>query len=31
MKAYTVKAKDLVDVNDVFDYGIIQAVVIEYS
>jgi hypothetical protein len=31
MKAYTVKAKDLVDANDVFDYGIIQAVVIEFS
>ena len=31
MKAYTVKAKDLVDMNDVGDDGIIQAVVIEYS
>jgi len=31
MKAYTVKVKDLVDMNDIIDDGIIQAVVIEYS
>jgi len=31
IKAYTVKVKDLVDMNDMVDDGIIQAVVIEYS
>lgn len=31
MVAYSVKEKDLVDMNDVIDDGIVAAVVIEYS